>query len=818
MTVKDKVVESLRTGDGALHYYKQQVTKMRPSGKPGQFLGLCPFHNDHTPSLSIDTSTGQFHCFSPTCGVKGDIFEFRQRREGIDFTECLQRFAAEQGIETARKTEFHGRARGKFTLKDITAWHENLFKPQFSHVKRFLHERRGFSEDTLRGHHIGYDPKRGFIVLPLRSDSDHDLRIKFFKYDFSTGGRVSVQTQGEAVLFGEELLGDHKPEQEPVLVAEGEWDALLLRQFGFLAVTSTAGAATWKREWTPLLKGLPVAVCLDSDQAGRDGAAKIIRELAGVAVSVKKIDLYPGSTSHDRKDVTDWLVKEEHTAEEIRTLIEQAPFVGDLPSESQGTFLRELEHAKEPLQVYPAQDFVEGVLYYTVKLPNLAPYLITSGGRLIPFPECEKEGITLLAKDVDQFNFSRAGIRQFFELLKREEEINPWKIFSNLQYYLRRFVVLRDPDLYQLLALWIMGTYVFRIFQYYPYLHFQGEKRTGKSLVMGLMAKVSFNGQVSVSSTEAVVFRETQANEGAQFFDEAENFTKGASDRDRAVMDVLRQGFMKGGMVKRCGGKDKDKVMRFSAYSAKALGGINELDEVLRDRTIRIPMHRRLESEKVESYRENREMRQFQEHVRDSLYMFGLQFGAQIAEVYTDHGEEVRGVKELYNREYDIWCPLMVLANTVDVARSEKPEATAGAESEMPTTDAMVRLCRVKSSERAADDAQDNKTSRILAVLQRLLRERTPYEASGDSCLYTTDSVLEFFRAQEETSWIEKKSFLTKNLTRLGVGVLHKFVDGKTRKFYLIEKSKVMEFCARYGIAPETTVSVMESVIPENGQ
>lgn len=452
------------------------------------------------------------------------------------------------------------------------------------------------------------------------------------------------------------------------------------------------------------------------------------------------------------------------------------------------------------------QDFVEGCSYYAVRLQS-EWYLLGSKGELISFHELQKHNIELRSKQVEVSQFSNEGIRRF---LIEKPEVSPAAIFGEICRHLRRFIVLKDQDAYSFLALWAIGTYVFRVFRYYPYVHLNAEKRSGKTLLMDVLRPICFNGDFSVSSTEAVIYRDVQNNSPTMFLDEMEACRKEDKERHAAVMNILKSGFQRGGMAKRCGGKDKDKVHSFSTYSPKMLAGINELDDVLRDRTIRIRMVRKLRYEKVERYRENRALQDFQTRIRDLLYIFGLTYGPQLAALCQEHDEDVLGLDHLNDREFDIWMPILLLANVVDASRCDN-KATV--------TDAMIQFSKKQSEERTQDDLADNDTARLLAALNQMFKQLIPVKVDGKEQYFETGEVFEFFHAQDEFTWLETKSQLTKRLARVGIRPSKPWkVDRKNRRVYIVDREAIMDLTNRY--CPEATdsVTVTESVTADNVQ
>ena len=149
-----------------------------------------------------------------------------------------------------------------------------------------------------------------------------------------------------------------------------------------------------------------------------------------------------------------------------------------------------LRFGSESQAIDPSQDLKDGVMYFTVFIKG-KPYLLTSNGELIAFSEAKDRGILLSHERVDTALFSHLGISAFLEEGKR---VNALELFRNIRQYIRRFIFFEDDAYYDFLSLWVMGTYVFKIFQYYPYLWVNAEKGSGKTLLMQVLSNIAFNG------------------------------------------------------------------------------------------------------------------------------------------------------------------------------------------------------------------------------------------------------------------------------------------------------------------------------------
>lgn len=79
-------------------FYQEHIPSLQINGKP-EALGLCPFHDDHNPSLSVNVEAGLYHC--PVCGAGGDIFTFYQKIMGVDFPAALREVGEMAGVVVA---------------------------------------------------------------------------------------------------------------------------------------------------------------------------------------------------------------------------------------------------------------------------------------------------------------------------------------------------------------------------------------------------------------------------------------------------------------------------------------------------------------------------------------------------------------------------------------------------------------------------------------------------------------------------------------------------------------------------------------------
>ena len=205
--------------------------KLKKAGAQN-YSGLCPFHNEKTPSFSVHSTRQFFYCFG--CGVKGDVFTFVQKIENVTFVEAVRAVAQKLGIALPKLTfsspaeaqeaklrtvllEVHERA--------VAFFQECLRRPEGARAREYL-AGRGLNEEMIKGFRIGYAPDSGFVLKDrLKGEFDEDvLRDSgLFSWKESPQPSAASSQQNKPVdLAGQpDLAGDEKPatyDQRPTTI------------------------------------------------------------------------------------------------------------------------------------------------------------------------------------------------------------------------------------------------------------------------------------------------------------------------------------------------------------------------------------------------------------------------------------------------------------------------------------------------------------------------------------------------------------------------------------------------------------------------
>jgi DNA primase len=175
---------------------------------------------------------------------------------------------------------------------------------------------RGITDEVINVHLLGWDGKR--ITIPI---FDRDGRLAFFKLakdpaDQRQEPKMLAPAGSSAELYGWERLRVKPPR---IVICEGEFDRLVLESRGIAAVTSTGGAAVFRKEWAEAFHDIPeVFVCFDRDDAGVRGARRVVTLVPHARVVTLPEEVGDGG------DITDYFVRHGHNRENFITLLAQA--------------------------------------------------------------------------------------------------------------------------------------------------------------------------------------------------------------------------------------------------------------------------------------------------------------------------------------------------------------------------------------------------------------------------------------------------------------------------------------------------------------
>jgi DNA primase len=336
---EEKIAEIKNTAD--IFDVVSELVLLKKTGK--NYVGLCPFHSEKTPSFTVSPEKQIFHCFG--CGTGGNVFSFLMQQEGFSFPEAARNLARRYGIDIPAQRmspEQKRRYSEKENLLGINRtamdyFHQALLSGATGKAAMAYLKKRGFSQETIEAFNLGYAPegwdnltnlflkkrispalaeKAGVIVPKKNRSGFYDRfrnRVIFPIFDANRrpvgfGGRVMDDSMPkylnspETPLYnkGRSLYGIHRAKlpcrkHNTVYIVEGYFDLLALHQHGIENAVATLGTALTP-EHVRLLKGYAARMVMvyDSDEAGIKAVVRSIETFKTEEVDARIIVLPEG--------------------------------------------------------------------------------------------------------------------------------------------------------------------------------------------------------------------------------------------------------------------------------------------------------------------------------------------------------------------------------------------------------------------------------------------------------------------------------------------------------------------------------------------
>ena len=330
----DEILDEIRSRNDIVSTISQYITLKR---KGRNYFGLCPFHNEKSPSFSVSPDKQIFHCFG--CGVGGDVINFVKKIENIGFLDSVRLLAEKSGIQLpndiSKAEEENIKLKNRvYKINELAAkfYHENLYKPTSKIAQDYIKKRKlnnatlksflmgyasnssnellrylkeqGFTEEELlascligksdRGY---YDKFRNRLMIPIR-----DERGRFIAF----GGRVLDDSKPKYInspenivyskgrnLFGLNVAreGVHGPLKR-LLIVEGYMDAISLYQRGITNVVASLGTALTDSQGRLLRRNTEqVILGYDADGAGQQAIIRGMEILKSMDIDIRILQI-----------------------------------------------------------------------------------------------------------------------------------------------------------------------------------------------------------------------------------------------------------------------------------------------------------------------------------------------------------------------------------------------------------------------------------------------------------------------------------------------------------------------------------------------
>src|SRR5579864_6083068 len=286
-----------------------------------EYVGLCPFHNEKTPSFSVVEEKGFYHCFG--CGAHGDVIGFVMQTENLAFPEAVEQLARRAGLEVPKATpEERQRAERAATLQGAMEaacafFEAQLRAPEGRAAREYL-SNRGLDDAAIKRFRLGYAPDgREALKRALGGKFPEPLLIEAGLIHQSDDGRAPFDyfrnrvmfpigdRGGRIIAFGGRVIGDGQPKylnspetplfakgrtlygwaaaraaavrDETAIVAEGYMDVIALQRAGFGTAVAPLGTALTESQIEELWRLAPEPIlCFDGDAAGQRASGRAL--------------------------------------------------------------------------------------------------------------------------------------------------------------------------------------------------------------------------------------------------------------------------------------------------------------------------------------------------------------------------------------------------------------------------------------------------------------------------------------------------------------------------------------------------------------
>ena len=308
--------------------------QLKKSGR--NLVGLCPFHNERSPSFSVSRENGFFYCFG--CGAGGDAITFIRKIENLDYVDAVRLLAQRAGMTVPENNvnDGMGKLKGRICEANREAarfYHRQLYSPAGKQALDYLRG-RGLTEKTIIHFGLGYSPRDRFELT-------NHLRSKGFSKDEIIQANLANQSKkgnpfdrfsdrvmfpiidlrGNVIGFGGRIMSDIKPKylntsDTPVfnksrnlfalqfaknkakgqlILVEGYMDVIALHQAGFENAVATLGTSL-TQEQAMIIKRYcdEVVICYDADEAGQKATQRAIGILRPTGINIRILTVPSG--------------------------------------------------------------------------------------------------------------------------------------------------------------------------------------------------------------------------------------------------------------------------------------------------------------------------------------------------------------------------------------------------------------------------------------------------------------------------------------------------------------------------------------------
>lgn len=341
MKINERFIQELQEKVDIESVISSSITLKR-RGKT--LVGLCPFHNEKTPSFTVYPESNSFYCFG--CGAGGDVITFVRRMENLDYIEAVKSVAQMAGVPMPE--DGYDDTLSKQRMKLLSAnreaarfYHERLMDPKNKEALDYFLN-RGLSINTIRRFGLGYAPNdwrelinhlksKGFtehelVLANLARRSDKNGRANFYDNFRNRVMFPIIDLRGNVIAFGGRVMDDSKPKyintsdtlvykksngvfglnlaknanDNKLILVEGYMDVIALHQAGFTNAIACLGTAFTSEQANLLSRYADeVIICYDNDGAGRTATARALSVLNKTGLKLRVVQMTGGKDADE---------------------------------------------------------------------------------------------------------------------------------------------------------------------------------------------------------------------------------------------------------------------------------------------------------------------------------------------------------------------------------------------------------------------------------------------------------------------------------------------------------------------------------------
>lgn len=334
--IPDSIISELRDRCDIVDYISRYVNLKK---RGSNYVGLCPFHKERTPSFVVSREKKIFHCFG--CGEGGSLFNFLSKIESKNFYQIVKELAQENGIKIDADYELDESSTKKKRLYSICFeamryYNEQLYSKEGDACLSYL-KARGITENLIMEHNLGYSPqngenlfnkliKLGFsqedildagiftkshgtiqdrfsnrLIIPLIDQNKKTIGFAGRSLDESTNTAKYINSPESQIfhkssfLFGLNIASAHIHKSNFLIVVEGYFDLISLNSINFFNVVATCGTALTQSHIRHLKRlSKDIILCFDGDSAGKSAVYKAAKVLLPSGLNIYVITLPKG--------------------------------------------------------------------------------------------------------------------------------------------------------------------------------------------------------------------------------------------------------------------------------------------------------------------------------------------------------------------------------------------------------------------------------------------------------------------------------------------------------------------------------------------